>query len=128
MALTRRAFIEGLAVAGALPLARDVTTQDAHPMFGLIGRMKAVSGQRDALIAILLEGTGNMPGCLSYIVARDPADADAIWVTEAWDTKASHEASLALPAVREAIRRGRPLIAAFEQSVPTEPVGGQGLE
>jgi quinol monooxygenase YgiN len=26
-----------------------------------------------------------MPGCLSCIVARDPSDADAVWVTEVWD-------------------------------------------
>ena len=38
-------------------------------MFGLIGKMTAVAGQRDALAEILLEGTASMPGCLSYIVA-----------------------------------------------------------
>jgi quinol monooxygenase YgiN len=37
-------------------------------MYGLIGRMAAVTGQRDALIGILLEGVRNMPGCLSYVV------------------------------------------------------------
>ncbi len=51
-------------------------------MYGLIGKMKARPGQRDALIAILLDGIAAMPGCLSYIVASDPADADAIWITE----------------------------------------------
>ncbi|HPF62855.1 MAG: antibiotic biosynthesis monooxygenase [Gemmatimonadetes bacterium] len=96
-------------------------------MHGLIGKMRAVPGQRDALIAILLEGVAGMPGCLSYVVARDPADADAIWITEVWDSPASHQASLALPAVRDAIARGRPLIAGFEQHVTTEPVGGHGL-
>ena len=28
-----------------------------------------------------------MPGCLSYVVARDPTDADAIWITEVWDAR-----------------------------------------
>jgi quinol monooxygenase YgiN len=37
-------------------------------MYGLIGKMTAVPGQRDALAAILLEGTDAMPGCLSYVV------------------------------------------------------------
>ena len=96
-------------------------------MYGLIGKMTAVPGQRDALIAILLEGTNDMPGCLSYIVATDPRDETAIWITEAWDSKESHAASLALPAVRQAISRGKPLIAAFGDSVTTEPVGGLGL-
>ena len=96
-------------------------------MYGLIGKMRAVAGQRDALIAILLEGTGSMPGCLSYIVATDPADADAIWITEVWDSEASHKASLQLPAVRAAIAKGRPLIAGFDSQTVTTPVGGHGL-
>ena len=96
-------------------------------MYGLIGKMRAVVGQRDALIAILLGGSGTMPGCLSYIVARDPGDADAIWVTEIWDSRESHAASLRLPAVQAAIARGRPLIAGFDSSIETEPIGGVGL-
>jgi quinol monooxygenase YgiN len=96
-------------------------------MIGLIGKMSATPGRRDELIAILLEGVTEMPGCLSYVVARDPAEADAIWITEVWDSEASHQASLSLPAVREAITRGRPLIAGFSDSVTTEPIGGHGL-
>ncbi|HMT21917.1 MAG TPA: putative quinol monooxygenase [Promineifilum sp.] len=96
-------------------------------MYGLIGKMLAAPGERDALIAILLESTGDMPGCLSYIVARDPADGNAIWITEVWDSAESHRASLSLPAVRDAIARARPLIAGFDSSVTTEPVGGVGL-
>jgi quinol monooxygenase YgiN len=68
-----------------------------------------------------------MPGCLSYIVAQDPADADAIWVTEVWDSQASHKASLSLPSVKDAISRGRPLIAGFDQRAETVPVGGHGM-
>jgi len=96
-------------------------------MYGLIGKMTAVSGQRDTLIAILLEGVNDMPGCLSYIVAKDPADANTIWVTEVWDTQGSHKASLSLPAVKQAMARGKPLIAGFGESFATEPVGGHGL-
>ncbi|HJR60155.1 MAG TPA: putative quinol monooxygenase [Vicinamibacterales bacterium] len=96
-------------------------------MFGLIGKMNAVAGQRDALIAILLEGTTKMPGCLSYIIARDPADANAIWITEVWDTEANHKASLSLPAVQAAIAKGKPLIAGFGERFLTMPVGGVGL-
>lgn len=96
-------------------------------MYGLIGKMTAVSGQRDALIDILLEGVSGMPGCLSYVVAKDPGDADGIWITEVWDSQASHQASLSLPSVQQAIARGKPLIAGFGQSTVTEPVGGHGL-
>ncbi len=96
-------------------------------MYGLIGKIKAVPGQRDALASILLEGVSEMPGNLSYVVASDPSDPDAIWVTEVWDSQVSHKASLELPAVREAITRGKPLIASFEQFTETRPIGGHGL-
>jgi quinol monooxygenase YgiN len=96
-------------------------------MFGLIGKMRAVPGKRDDLIAILLESTGAMPGCLSYIVASDPADADAIWIAEVWTDEASHKASLSLPEVQAAIARARPIIAGFDSQTRTVPVGGVGL-
>lgn len=96
-------------------------------MFGLIGKMRARPGSRDELATILAEGVGGMPGCLSYVVAHDPDDADAIWVTEVWLSRESHQASLALPSVSEAIARGRPLIAGFEERIETAPVGGHGL-
>jgi quinol monooxygenase YgiN len=96
-------------------------------MYGLIGKMTATSGQRDALAAILLGGTGAMPGCLSYIIAADPADGDALWITEVWDNPESHKASLQLPEVQAAIAKGRPLIAGFSNRVETIPLGGHGL-
>lgn len=96
-------------------------------MYGLIGKMIATPGQRDALVEILLEGTSEMPGCLSYIIAHDAEDPNAIWVTEVWDSRESHAASLQLPPVQEAIRRGRPMIAGFESQTVTTPIGGHGL-
>jgi len=96
-------------------------------MYGLIGRMRAASGQRDALVAILLEGIGGMPGCLSYVVAIDPADAEALWITEVWTSADAHRASLQLPAVQAAIARARPIIAGFDSHTETMPVGGHGL-
>lgn len=96
-------------------------------MYGLIGQMKVVPGQRDALIDILLGGTDAMPGCLSYVIAADPADPDVIWITEVWDSEDSHQASLSLPSVQQAIAKGRALIAGFGQRVVTSPAGGHGL-
>jgi quinol monooxygenase YgiN len=95
-------------------------------MYGLISKVNAVPGQRDALVAILLEGTQAMPGCLSYVIATDQADANAIWITEVWDTQASHKASLSLPAVQAAIAEGRAMIAGFSSRVETVPIGGHG--
>lgn len=96
-------------------------------MYGLIGKMNIVPGARDAVAEILLGATGAMPGCLSYIIAADPRDPDAIWVTEVWDSQDSHRASLSLPAVQAAIARARPMIAGFGERFETTPVGGYGL-
>ena len=119
------------AITGALALCvtRIASASDdgEKTMFGLIGKMTAVPGQRDALIALLLEGTQAMPGCLSYIVARDSKDENAIWITEVWDSKENHGASLTLPEVRAVITKAKPLIAGFGEGATTIPVGGVGL-
>jgi quinol monooxygenase YgiN len=129
--LPRREF---LALAGAAAMvprallsARVAKTASGSTMYGLIGKMTAVAGQRDALVAILLDSTQSMPGCLSYVIATDPADADALWITEVWDTTESHKASLTLPAVQAAITKAKPLIAGFSNRVETVPIGGYGL-
>ncbi len=96
-------------------------------MYGLIAKLMAAPGKREELMAILIEGTREMPGCFSYIVAKDSSDENTIWVTEIWDTVTSHDASLTLPAVKNAIALGRPLIAGFEKVAVTNPVGGVGL-
>jgi quinol monooxygenase YgiN len=129
MIADRRRFTAALAAAALAPACLAAGgQQQGGAMFGMIGRMVAVAGKRDELVAILLGGTGSMPGCLSYVVARDPSDADALWITEVWDSQASHKASLQLPAVQQAIAQGKPLIARFDQSIVTEPVGGYGLK
>src|SRR5690606_15055386 len=79
-------------------------------MYGLIGKIRAAPGKRDEVLTVLLDATGALPGCLSYIVASDPADTSAIWVTEVWTDSASHKASLSLPDVQAAIARAKPLI------------------
>ncbi|WKL58988.1 putative quinol monooxygenase [Asticcacaulis sp. ZE23SCel15] len=96
-------------------------------MYGLIGSFSAHPGKRDELISLMTASTGAMPGCISYIIAKDPEDADIIWITEVWDTAESHKASLQIPAVAETIKKAMPLIASFGQHTITEPVGGMGL-
>lgn len=96
-------------------------------MYGLIGKMRALPGKRDDLIDLLLDTTVSLPGCLNYLIARDPADTTAIWITEVWTDKQSHKASLSMPDVQAAIARARPMIAGFEFQIETEPVGGFGL-
>ena len=96
-------------------------------MYGLIGRMTSKPGERDALLALMLQGAENMPGCLSYIIAKDTGDENAVWITEVWHDEAHHQASLQLSSVRDAIAKAMPLIAGMEPGVVTDPVGGVGL-
>jgi quinol monooxygenase YgiN len=128
MPFSRRDFITTIAAGStALILPACASIGGDEKMYGLIGKMRATPGQRDAVISILLEGIANMPGCLSYVVAQDPTDPEAIWVTEVWDSQTSHEASLSLPTVQDAISRAKPLIAGFEKHIETIPVGGLGI-
>jgi quinol monooxygenase YgiN len=115
----------GLAVT---TFASAAQAQEKTPMYGLVGQMLAAPGKRDDLLAILGESVEGMPGCLSYVIAKDPANADALWITEVWTDKDAHAASLKLPAVQAAIGKARPIIAGFPQHFETIPVGGHGLK
>jgi quinol monooxygenase YgiN len=79
------------------------------------------------MIGILKESAAGIPGCLSYVVAKDSADENGLWVTEVWDSITSHDASLTLPPVKNALLRAKPLISSFNKVAVTSPVWGVGL-
>ena len=126
MTLDRRQTL-GAGFGLAMTMTAPSALSRESAMYGLIGKMTATPGNRDTLAAALLEGLNDMPGCLSYVVAEDPSDADALWITEVWDSPDSHQASLALPQVQAAITRARPVIAGFSDRRETRPIGGVGL-
>jgi quinol monooxygenase YgiN len=95
--------------------------------FGLFGKMTAHPGQRDALLALLMEGTADLPGCDLYVVNTSVDEPDGIWIYEAWQSEADHAASLKDERVREVINRAMPLIAGFGDQVKLQPVFGKGL-
>ena len=97
-------------------------------MYGLIVKMTITPGKREEMIRVLKESAANMPGCDSYVVAKDSTDENVLWVTEVWDSMASHDASLLLPAVKKAIPPGKALVTGFEKIAVTNPVWGAGLE
>ena len=97
-------------------------------MYGLIGKMLSVEGAREELLQTMLDGMREMPGCLSYVIARDPTDPNALWITEVGKSRERHQASLQLQAVQETIAKARPLITGFGERFETEPVGGYGLQ
>ncbi|MDQ0251208.1 quinol monooxygenase YgiN [Sphingomonas kyeonggiensis] len=123
----RRPVLAGLALAmlGGPALAKEFRMEEAE-LYGTIGKIKAQPGKRAELIALLSGGTGDMPGCIAYLIAEDVKDAEGIWITEIWQSKQHHADSLKLPAVQAAIAKGRPLIAGFETHVETRPVAGVG--
>lgn len=133
MLVQRRAFIQTCLVTPlvAATSQAEVITQptdssiesDPQSMYGIIGKLEATEGNRDKLIKILLDGTQNMPGCQSYLIAKDNEEEAAIWITEVWETEAHHKASLQLPAVQKAMTEGKPLIAGVGQRHVVTPVG-----
>ena len=124
LGINRRDFIAWLAAA-SLPIS--VFSKEQQTMYGLIGRMVAQPGKREELAQVLLDGIAGMPGCLSYIVALADDQADALWITEVWESREMHQASLDLASVQAAIAAGRPMIAGFGERFESRPLGGQGL-
>ena len=96
-------------------------------MYGLIVKMTITPGKRDEMVEMLASAAKNMPGCASYVVAKDSGDPDVLWVTEVWDSEVSHDASLSLRAVQEMIPQARELVANLEKVAVTAPVWGVGL-
>ena len=126
--MNRREHLAALLAMAAMVLpprklqALEAQMEEVVPEYGLIGQMLAQPGQRAARAAILSEATDAMPGNMGYLIGEDSANPDAIWIVELWDTKASHAASLELPAVQAAINKARPLIAGFGTRAEFKPV------
>jgi quinol monooxygenase YgiN len=125
MDLARREIVHGLIATAAV--AGRAAAKEEKAMYGIIGKMTTATGKRAEVISLLLQAVNAMPGCLSYVVAQDTADENGIWITEVWDSKDSHDASLSLPEVKKAIAAARPMIAGFSNQVITTPIGGYGL-
>lgn len=79
---------------------------------GYIGSMKTKPGKRDEVVAILLDAAHGLRdhGCRSYVVGLAADDPDTIVVTELWESKERHDASLRLPEAKEAIAVALPLL------------------
>ncbi len=97
--------------------------------FGLYGKIIAKPGQRDALVAGLLEAAALMqhvPGCELYIVNVSASEPDVVWVTEIWRSASAHQASLTQEEIKALIKRTMPLIADGER-IEIVPIAGKGL-
>lgn len=99
--------------------------------YGLHGKLTATAGNADKLAAILLQAAKlvvTADGCHVYLVSKDAATEDAVWVTEIWDSKEAHDNSLKVAGVRELIAQAIPLLAGPPQKgQELEILGGAGL-
>ncbi|GAB5526169.1 MAG: antibiotic biosynthesis monooxygenase [Roseivirga sp.] len=85
---------------------------DTHK-YGLIGSLKAKEGKAEELGKILLKASDlvtNARSCISYVISLDAEDKNLLWITEVWDSKADHDASLQNPEVRALIGTAMPLL------------------
>jgi quinol monooxygenase YgiN len=80
--------------------------------YGYIGSMQTRPGQRDDVVAILLSGADRLRdyGCHLYVVSVSDTDEDTIWVSEVWESKQHHDASLQLPETKVAIGKAMPML------------------
>jgi quinol monooxygenase YgiN len=97
--------------------------------YGYIGSMKTKPGCRDDVVSILLSGVGSLreAGCDIYLVSVSDADDDMIWVSEVWQTKEHHDASLQLPETKAAISKAMPMLTGEFTSHELTVVGGLGV-
>ncbi len=91
-------------------------------MYGLMGSMLVLPENRGVLLSALADASADLPGCLSYVVAADAEDPSLVWVTEVWESKEAHAASLELDHVKAAIAAAKPVILGFGTRVETAPV------
>lgn len=100
--------------------------------YGLHGKLKANEGNRDKLASILLNAShlvSTAKGCHLYLISIDKNEADAVWVTEVWDSKEDHDNSLNVAGVRELISQAMPILAGMpEKGQVLEILGGAGIK
>lgn len=90
-------------------------------MYGLIHRLVTHPGQRDVFIE-LVRGNGAPPGCLSLVVAHDPAHPEGVWITEVWPSEDAYRATLDRADVQATVAATRRLVASLDAPATTRPV------
>jgi quinol monooxygenase YgiN len=101
---------------------------DMHKL-GMYVKFTAKSGQRDALVNMLLDAAASAQSvkeCELYIVNVSDTEPDIVWVTEVWSNSEAHAASLTQEETKASIQRAMPLIAGVE-ATQIRPLGGKGL-
>lgn len=97
--------------------------------YGHIGSMRTQPGRGGEFAALLAAGADRLKsaGCQLYVVGLSDADPDLVWVSEMWDSKEHHDASLQLPEVKAAIAKAMPLLTGEFTRQELTIVGGLGV-
>lgn len=94
--------------------------------YGLIGKLTAVPGERETLLAILLEAATAMeqePTCAAYRV-NVSLDDESLVVYEVWESMEAHQQSLSLETTQTLIGKAKPILANIERLAVFEPRSG----
>src|SRR3954451_21376202 len=93
---------------------------------GRYAKATAKPGRGDELARVMLEVVASLQdvaGCELYVINRDAANPDVVWVTEIWRSQEALDASLEAEGAQEQITRVRELVDGFER-IDVEPLGG----
>ena len=95
---------------------------------GYFGTMRVKPGKREEVLAILLAAADNLGayGCHAYVVGESE-EPDVICVSELWESKEAHDASLQLPETRAAIGKAMPVLTGEFTSQEVTVLGGLGV-
>jgi quinol monooxygenase YgiN len=107
----------------------EIDMEAALVKYGYLGSMRIRPGHRDDVVTILLRDVEALRsvGCELYVVNVSDTDQDVIWVTEVWESKEHHDASLQLPAVKAAIAETMPMLTGELTRQELTVVGGLGV-
>ncbi len=97
--------------------------------FGMQAVLIAAEGKGDELANFMLEASetvSKMDGCILYLVQQSLTDSSKVLVTELWNNKESHAASLTNEAVRAIIMKAKPIIIGMDHN-PAKYIGGHGI-
>lgn len=95
--------------------------------YGYIGSMRTRPGRRDEVAEILMGGADGLraAGCDLYVVSV--SDDDTIWVTEVWQSREHHDASLQFPETKAAIAKAMPMLTGEFTRQELQVLGGLGI-
>jgi len=86
----------------------------------LYSEIETVPGKAPELIALLEGASTDMPGNNFYRINSFKSSPNVVWISEGWDSKTDHIASLNTPKVQEAMVKGRLFIKSITRKIESD--------